>query len=100
MTDAFGNALDSADEDSDDAQPDNVEATQNFVDRSNDGSGTRDATVGFAVTPEMHYLYRELSDSDEVDVDLRQQFRDQIERLANRFPEVSDRARQKYELDN
>lgn len=100
MTDAFGDALDSADHNEDEAQPDDEDATQNFIDRSNDGSGTRDATVGFAVTPEMHYLYRELSDSEEVDVDLRQQFRDQIERISNRFPEVADRARQKYELDN
>lgn len=100
--DAFGDALDSADEDDTTNGHENSddEKTQNFIDRSNDGSGVREATVGFAVTEEMHYLYRELSDSDEVDADLRQQFRDQIERVANRFPEVANRARKKYELDN
>lgn len=101
MGDTFGDALDEADEDEQTEQSlNNEDATQAFIDRSNDGSGVQDSTVGFAVTEEMHYLYRELSDADEVDADLRQQFRDQIERMANRHPNVADRARRKYELDN
>lgn len=101
MGDTFGDALDEADEDEQTEQSlDNEDATQAFTDRSNDGSGVQDSTVGFAVTEEMHYLYRELSDANEVDADLRQQFRDQIERMANRHPSVADRARRKYELDN
>ena len=118
MGDAFGDALDEADEDEQPGQSlDDEDATQSFINRSshrsrcacsgcleafrsNNGSGVQDSTVGFAVTEELHYLYRELSNADEVDADLRQQFRDQIERMANRHPEVADRARRKYELDN
>jgi hypothetical protein len=98
MTDAFGDALDNElDDESDSGETD---ATQAFIERSNSDGAVRDRTVGFGVSEEMHYLYRELSSSDDVDADLRQQFRDQIERMANRHPDVADRARQKYELDN
>jgi uncharacterized protein (DUF4213/DUF364 family) len=98
MTDAFGDTLD--DELDDEASSNEADATEAFIERSNSDGAVRDRTVGFGVAEEMHYLYRELSDSDDVDADLRQQFRDQIERMANRHPDVADRARQKYELDN
>ena len=98
MTDAFGDALD--DELDDESDSEETDATEAFIERSNSDGAVRDRTVGFGVSEEMHYLYREFSSSDDVDADLRQQFRDQIERMANRHPDVADRARQKYELDN
>jgi uncharacterized protein (DUF4213/DUF364 family) len=98
MTDAFGDALD--EELDDDSNSDEDDATDEFIARANSDGAVRDRTVGFGVSEEMHYLYRELSDSDEVDADIRQQFRDQIERMANRHPDVADRARQKHKLDN
>lgn len=100
MTDAFGDTLDDELDDENDTASDEADATEQFIARSNSDGAIRDRTVGFGVSEEMHYLYRELSDSDDVDADLRQQFRDQIERMANRHPDVADRARQKYELDN
>jgi len=99
MTDAFSDTLDDElEQETDD--PDTGDATEEFISRSNSDGAVRDRTVGFGVSEEMHYLYRELSDSDEVDADLRQQFRDQIERMASRHPDVAKRARLKYEIDN
>ena len=98
MNDAFGDTLD--EELDEEPSSDETDATEAFIERSNSDGAVRDRTVGFGVSEEMHYLYRELSDSDGVDADLRQQFRDQIERMANRHPDVADRARRKYELDN
>jgi hypothetical protein len=100
MTDAFGDALDEELDDENETADDELDETEQFIARSNSDGAVRDRTVGFGVSEEMHYLYRELSDSDDVDADLRQQFRDQIERMANRHPNAADRARQKYNLDN
>ena len=99
MTDAFSDTLDDElEEKADDT--DAEDATEEFISRSNSNGAVRDRTVGFGVSEEMHYLYRELSDSDEVDADLRKQFRDQIERMASRHPDVAERARLKYGIDN
>ncbi len=48
----------------------------------------------------MKHFYDELRASDGVDVDLGNEFRDQLERLANRHPEVADKARRKFEIDS
>lgn len=98
MTDALGDTLD--EELNEEPDTDEKDAAGVFIERSNSAGAVRDRTVGFGVSEEMHYLYRELSNSDDVDADLRQQFRDQIERMANRHPDVANRAKQKYELDN
>lgn len=94
----FGSALDEQDDD----QPADSEDGGDDLDRFLDAmaaSGEKDKTVGVGVSEEMHYVYRELRNADEVDVDIPQSIRDQIERLARRHEDVADRARQKYELD-
>lgn len=103
MTDnQFSNAMDaqSGDADTDD-EDEGTGATESFIERANAPSASKsEHTVGVGVSEEMHYLYRELKTADEVDVDIAQSFRDQIERLARRNEDVADRARQKYELDH
>lgn len=74
------------------------EATGLFIEAMA-GDGTKSKTIGFAVSPEMKYFYDELRASDDVDVDPGDEFRDQLERLANRHPEVADKARRKFEID-
>lgn len=96
---SFDEALDQAEEDSTDDQPEEEPDVEAFIDRAN-ADGDKERTIGVGVTKEMHYLYKELRQSDDVDVDIIQGLRDHIERLARRHPEVAERARQKYNLDH
>lgn len=62
--------------------------------------GPKSETIGVSVTPELLYLYRELTSDDDVQIDVRESFRDNLEKLANRYPDAADRARRKYEIDH
>jgi hypothetical protein len=63
------------------------------------GTGTKEKTVGIAVTEETHAFYSELRDAEEVDVDPAESIRGHLEKLANRHPEVFERAMRKLEID-
>jgi len=81
------------------AEKDSSEETERFIEAMS-GDGAKTKTIGFAVGDEMKYFYDELRASDDVDVNPASEFRDQLERLANRHPEVADKARRKFEIDN
>lgn len=70
-----------------------------YYDAINADTAPKEKTVGIAVTEEMHRFYHELKDADEVDVDVTQSMRDHLENLANRHPEVFERAMRKLEID-
>lgn len=95
MSDPFGEAMDEAEEQTDD----NSDATQRFVEALG-GDGPKTKTIGFGVSEEMKYFYDELRSADGLDVDPAGEFRDHLERLANRHPDVADKARRKYEIDS
>ncbi|RKS74182.1 hypothetical protein BDK61_4768 [Haloarcula quadrata] len=95
---AFGDALDDVAEEQTADETDSSDATERFI-KAMGGDGTKSKTIGFAVSPEMKYFYDELRASNDVDVDPGDEFRDQLERLANRHPEVADKARRKLKID-
>ncbi|WP_146418321.1 hypothetical protein [Haloarcula hispanica] len=96
---AFGDALDDAAEEQTTDAADSSDATEKFIEAMA-GDGTKSETIGFAVGPEMKYFYDELRASGDVDINPGNEFRDQLERLANRHPEVADKARRKFEIDS
>lgn len=95
MSDPFGEAMDEAEEQNNDT---NDDATQRFIEALG-GDGPKTKTIGFGVSEEMKYFYDELRSAEPLDVDPAAEFRDHLERLANRHPEVADKARRKYEID-
>jgi hypothetical protein len=95
MSDPFGEAMDEAEEQSNETSDD---ATQRFIEALG-GDGPKVKTIGFGVSEEMKYFYDEVRSADELDVNPAEEFRDHLERLANRHPEIADKARRKYEID-
>jgi hypothetical protein len=68
-----------------------------FIAGLNDGSKTE--TIGIAVSEEMHALWRELRESDDVDVDVAESIRSHLEDLAQRHEQAAERAGRKLQID-
>lgn len=62
-------------------------------------AGVKDHTIGVSVSEEMHQFWRELQDTDDVDIDPAQSIRNHLENLAHRHPDVFERAMRKLEID-
>jgi hypothetical protein len=62
-------------------------------------TGVKDHTIGVSVSEEMHQFWRELQDTDDVDINPAQSIRNHLENLAHRHPDVFERAMRKLEID-
>lgn len=92
MSNQFDDALDDAaseqESTTDDAGDEDLEELWEAA-----GAGGSEKTIGFGANEELHEVYTQLRESDEVDVDLAQNFRDQIITIAKRHPEAAERAK-------
>jgi hypothetical protein len=68
-----------------------------FLDGLSEGPKTK--TIGIAVTDDMHAVWRQMSEDDEVEVDVTESIRNHLENLANRHRDASERARLKQAID-
>lgn len=93
----FTDAMDSAEESDTDDDSSTRFDTEEFIERLN--RGTKSETVGVAVTEEMHAFWRELRQADDVDLDVADSIRNHLENLAQRHPQVAERAGRKLEID-
>lgn len=88
MTDnPFDDAMDGA-EDSD--KTESVEDLEELWEAASAGGTSK--TIGVGVNEELHQIYKELRDAEDVDVDLAQSFRDHILTVAKRHPETAEKA--------
>ena len=99
----FGEAMDDAEsEGKGDEGESNVPASSKFdVDAFLDGlsEGPKNKTIGIAVTDDMHAVWRQMSEDDEVEVDVTESIRNHLENLANRHREATERAGLKQAID-
>lgn len=95
----FGEAMDEAAEEQDHEERQSASEfdAEPYYDALN--SGVKDHTVGISVSEEIHQFWRELQDTDDVDVDPAQSIRNHLENLAHRHPDVFERAMRKLEID-
>ncbi|MFC7216209.1 hypothetical protein ACFQO4_19285 [Saliphagus sp. GCM10025334] len=95
----FGEAMDDAAEEKNrvDQQGSSDFDTEPYYDALN--TGVKDHTIGVSVSEEMHQFWRELQDTDDIDVDPAQSIRNHLENLAHRHPDVFERAMRKLEID-
>lgn len=70
-----------------------------YYDRLGDPDTPKDKTIGIAVTEELHAFYRELRDSDDVDVEVTEGIRDHLRNLARRHDEEFEKAMRKLEIE-
>lgn len=95
----FGSAMDSAEENANqesDGEGEEFNLSE-FVDGLNDGP--KDATIGIAVTEEMHKVWQELQQDENVDVDVAESFRQHLANLAQRHETATERAAKKLEIE-
>ncbi len=95
----FGEAMNDVAEEKDrvDQQSSSDFDTEPYYDALN--TGVKDHTIGVSVSEEMHQFWRELQDTDDVDVNPAQSIRNHLENLAHRHPDVFERAMRKLEID-
>jgi len=87
MTNHFDDALDGADESEKNESTDDLEELWKAA-----SAGGTSKTIGIGVNEELHQIYNELQDAEDVDVNLPQAFRDHILTIAKRHPEVAEKA--------
>lgn len=68
-----------------------------FIEALDDGQ--KEQTIGVAVTEEMHAVYKELQQAEEVDVDVAESIRSHITNLAHRHEQATERAGRKLQID-
>lgn len=99
----FGEAMDDAENESEatDEQSVAAAASEFDVDVFLDGlsEGPKDKTIGIAVTDDMHAVWRQLREDDDVEVDVAESIRNHLENLANRHREATERAGLKQAID-
>jgi hypothetical protein len=101
----FGEAMDEAESDgegrADDEQNAVAPPSEFDVDAFLDGlsEGPKNKTIGIAVTDDMHAVWRQMSEDDDVEVDVTESIRNHLENLANRHRDASERAGLKQAID-
>lgn len=93
----FSDAMDEADETASSDQPGQNFDLEAFVEDLNNGHKTE--TIGIAVTPEMHAVWKELRQSEDIDVDVAESIRNHLENLAQRHATATERAGRKLQID-
>lgn len=59
----------------------------------------KEKTIGVAVNQMMHAFFHELSEAEEIDFDPRESIREHLRTLAQRHPEIAERAAKKVAVD-
>ena len=99
----FGKAMDDAENEAetDDEQSATAVPSEFDVDAFLDGlsDGPKNKTIGIAVTDDMHAVWRQMSEDDDVEVDVTESIRSHLENLANRHRSASERAGLKRTID-
>lgn len=99
----FGDAMDEAESESeaDNGRSAGPAASEFDVDAFLDGlaEGPKNKTIGIAVTDDMHAVWRQMNEDDEVEVDVTESIRNHLENLANRHRDASERAGLKQAID-
>lgn len=100
----FGEAMDEAESESEtttDEQSGPSAPSEFDVDAFLDGlsDGPKNKTIGIAVTDDMHAVWRQMSEDDDVEVDVTESIRNHLENLANRHREATERAGLKQAID-
>lgn len=99
----FGEAMDDAENDSESTDEQSVAAAASgfdvdeFLDELSEGP--KDKTIGIAVTDDMHAVWRQLREDEDVEVDVAKSIRNHLENLANRHREATERAGLKQAID-
>lgn len=70
---------------------------EEFIDELNEGKKTE--TIGIAVTEEMHKVWTQLREDDDVDVDVAESIRQHLINLAQRHQTATEKAGRKLEID-
>lgn len=93
-------ALDAAEQDAADETTAGTEFdADEYYDRLDDDETPKDKTIGIAASEELHAFYRELRDSDDVDVDVTESIREHLRNLARRHDEQFEKAMRKLEIE-
>lgn len=101
----FDEAMDEAESESDGGNNDeqSVAATASGFDvdafLNELSEGPKDKTIGIAVTDDMHAVWRQLREDDDVEVDVAESIRNHLENLANRHRDATERAGLKQAID-
>lgn len=94
----FEEAMDSTEEQQDDSGQQLGEFDlDNFIDALDEG--TKSETIGIAVNPELHAVWKELRQADDVDVDVAESIRQHLINLAQRHDRATERAGRKLQID-
>jgi hypothetical protein len=91
------NAFDEAEESTDDKSSDFD--VQDYYEQVDSGESPKDKTIGVATSEELHAFYRELRDSEDVDVDVTESIREHLRNLAHRHEEVFEKSMRKLEIE-
>jgi hypothetical protein len=93
----FNDAMDDAETETTDSQVGSDFDIDEFVAGLNDGDKTE--TIGVAVSEDMHAVWKELRQADDVDVDVAESIRNHLENLAQRHEQAAERAGRKLQID-
>jgi hypothetical protein len=93
----FNEMMDEVEESNTDDQPIGDFDLDEFLEELNDGKKTE--TIGIAVSEEMHSVWKELRQSDDVDIDVAESIRNHLENLAQRHSQATERAGRKLQID-
>lgn len=72
---------------------------EDYYARIDSGDAPKDKTIGIATSEELHAVYRELRDSEDVDVDVTESIRNHLRDLAHRHEQEFEKAMRKLEIE-
>jgi hypothetical protein len=93
----FTDAMDDAEDEASENQVSSDFNVDEFIAGLNDGN--KSETIGVAVTEDMHAVWKELRQADDVDVDVAESIRNHLENLAQRHEQAAERAGRKLQID-
>lgn len=93
----FTDAMDDAESETNESQFGTSFDVDEFVADLNNGN--KSETIGVAVTEDMHAVWKELRQADDVDVDVAESIRNHLENLAQRHEQAAERAGRKLQID-
>lgn len=93
----FNDAMDEAEESESDEPAVSKFDVDEFISGLNDGP--KSETIGVAVSEDMHAVWKELRQSEDVDVDVAGSIRNHLENLAQRHSKAAERAGRKLQID-
>lgn len=102
MANPLDDAFDEAEETADDEQgsePNDGFDVDAYYERVDDPDTPKNKTIGIASSEELHAFYRELRDSDDVDVDVTESIRNHLRNLARRHEAEFEKAMRKLEIE-